>query len=307
MSIMCVIVMMVIFTYVKDDSIPVYSVESNVNKSSHYTISNNFSSVPSPIPAIDNSKIPIVDYGYVNGIYIGPQRNPISVAHKANDDYLSFKEYPNYIEAKQSLINNANWLVDNAARRGNYSILEYKFPWPPYGLKPPWYSAMAQGQAIQALIKAHQVTWDKKYLDAAKMLLNSFFIEVKDGGVTEKTTTNGWWYEEYASKSAANESRVLNGMIFALLGIHEYYNYTHDSNAKNLFEKGVKALKIDLPLYDYHNRYTYYDRLGNLSPVGYHKAVIESLGPLYDITKEQIFKTYLDKWKNFKIPSEVSR
>jgi uncharacterized protein YyaL (SSP411 family) len=50
---------------------------------------------------------------------------------------------------------------------------------------------MAQGRALQALIKAHEVTGQNKYLDSAKMLLNSFFVELKDGGVTYKTPTDG--------------------------------------------------------------------------------------------------------------------
>ncbi len=67
------------------------------------------------------------------------------------------------------------------------------------------------------------------------MLLNSFFIEVKKSsivGVTYKAPFNGW-YEEYAGKGG-KESRVLNGMRYPLLGIYDYYNYTHGSEAKYL-------------------------------------------------------------------------
>ena len=53
-------------------------------------------------------------------------------------------------------------------------------------MKPPWLSSMAQSQAIQALIKANNLTKDNRYLNLSDRLLNAFFIEVKDGGVTYK-------------------------------------------------------------------------------------------------------------------------
>jgi heparosan-N-sulfate-glucuronate 5-epimerase len=191
--------------------------------------------------------------------------------------------------------------VANAINYGNYSILEYDFPWPIYNMTPKWRSGMAQGQAIQALVKAHEITGDANYIDTAHMLLNSFFVKVKDGGVTYKTPT-GWWYEEYAD-IGGKESRVLNGMMYTLLGIHEYYQYTGDNNAKHLFDQGIVALKNNLSLYD-HNGYSYYDILG--SPAWeYHNVHIELSGQLYNITKEKTFKEYHDKWQNFKEPYSI--
>ncbi len=48
--------------------------------------------------------------------------------------------------------------------------------------------------------------------DADKMLLDSFFIEGRTGGMTCKIPTKGWWYEEYAEKGGGhceNESDTL--------------------------------------------------------------------------------------------------
>ena len=44
---------------------------------------------------------------------------------------------------------------------------------------------MANGQALQVLIKAHEMTQDLSYLIAAKSLLNAFY-RIKDGGITYK-------------------------------------------------------------------------------------------------------------------------
>jgi len=124
-------------------------------------------------------------------------------------------------------------------------------------------------------------------------------VQVDDGGVTYKDDGNGWWYEEYANKGGS-PSRVLNGMMFALLGIHDYYRYTGDSHAKFIFDKGVTSLKYTLHLYD-DNGYSYYDILH--TPAGvYHNIHIDLLGRLFNETGEIAFKQYQDKWQNFKEP-----
>ncbi|MPZ07150.1 MAG: hypothetical protein GEU26_12190 [Nitrososphaeraceae archaeon] len=258
----------------------------------------------------DNSSVPIVDYGYKGDIYIGPQRNPITVAQKALDFY------DGYNRTLQKFLNNSDWLVENAVSYGNYSLLEYQFFWPVYDVEPPWRSGMAQGRALEVLIKAHEITGDKKYLDTAKMLLNAFFVEVKDGGVTRKTPNDGWWYEEYASSSnATKETRVLNGMGFALLGIQKYYQYTGDAAAKFLFDQGAIAVAKSLPRYEYvdyeytEGAYSTYDILNNTrpAPLAYHNIHVTQLGKLYDITGEEIFKTYHDKWSNPKLPEVIEK
>lgn len=185
----------------------------------------------------------------------------------------------------------------------NYSLLEYNFPWPPYNLTPPWRSAMTQAVALQALIKANEITGNATYLNHAKELLNAFLVEVKNGGVTYKTPDNGWWFELYAGQSRI-EPRVLNGMLVSVLGIYDYYNYTKDMTAKFLFGEGLQALKHDLAYYDVNQTYTYYDLCcKNLSPLPYHKLVVDSLNQLYAITKDPFFKFYHDRWANYTIPA----
>lgn len=244
---------------------------------------------------LDNNGIPYVDYGE-----IGLQRNPVTISDKIFDYYEEYKEEEDQA-ARQLLINNAEWLVDNAVTYGNYSILEYDFPWQVYNMTPKWRSGLAQALAIQALIKAHEVTDERRYIDTAERLLNSFFVEVKDGGVTYKTTS-GWWYEEYADTSG-EEPRVLNGMMFTLLGIHEYYQYTRSNTAKHLFDQGIVALRNDLPLYD-DDGYSYYDILGNPA-WEYHNIHIDLSNQLYDITKDSIFKDYRDRWQSFREPYSI--
>ena len=209
---------------------------------------------------LDSSGIPIIDYGYVADTYIGPQRNPVNIAKTALQIYDKYNQTHSDIDL-QMFLNNSDWLVQNAVSKGNYSVLHYNFPYLPYGMQPPWQSGLAQGRALDVLTKAHQITGNKTYIDAAKSILNAFFVEVKDGGVTLKSPKDGWWYEEYSDNdTGAKESRVLNGMIYSLLAIYNYYQYTQDPDAKFLFDQGVTALKKNLPKFEYvGGQYSTYD------------------------------------------------
>ena len=245
---------------------------------------------------VDNDGIPFVDYDkIVNGI--GFQRNPVATIEQANVFYDLYKK-DNDESSKTYFLNNANWLVNNLVIKENYALLPYDFFWPHYNLKAPWFSALANGLTLQVLIKAHEMTQDLKYLIAAKGLLNAFFIEVEDGGITYKDSPNEWWYEEYASNDKdAKISRVLNGMMFTVLAIYDYYEYTNDADAKLLFDKGVNSLKKEIPKYN-DNGYFYYDLLGK--PAGtYHTTHVDLLKKLYDVTGEPIFNDYYELWKNY--------
>ena len=173
---------------------------------------------------IGNETIPLVDYGYVNGRYIGPQFNPVTVAQKIIREYQSLNSSDDqYNETLSQIIIQSDWILGNAWDMKNYSILAYSFEFDPYDMHPPWFSSMAQGLSVQALAYTYMLTSDQKYLSGAKKLLQTFFIDVKQGGVTHKTPDSGWWYEEYASPTASKEPRVLNGMMYTLIGLYEYH------------------------------------------------------------------------------------
>ena len=247
---------------------------------------------------LDQNGIPLAHYLMkADGKEVGFQRNPVITVAQANEFYDQYKKNNNE-SSKIYFFNNVDSLIDNAVKKENYSLLQYNFPIPYYNLKPVWFSAMANGQALQVLIKAHEITQDLRYLIAAKSLLNAFFIEVKHGGITYKDSPNDWWYEEYASSSKyAKASRVLNGMLFTVLAIYDYYKYTNDADAKFLFDKGVNSTKKELSKYN-KNGYSFYDLLGN--PSGkYHQTHVILTKKLYDLTGEPIFNEYSELWKNY--------
>jgi hypothetical protein len=65
---------------------------------------------------VDYTGVPIVDYGIINGTYIGLQRNPVVIDHKAQDFYNSYIQKHD-LRSKQLFLNNANWLTEHMTRQ----------------------------------------------------------------------------------------------------------------------------------------------------------------------------------------------
>ncbi|WP_231129209.1 D-glucuronyl C5-epimerase family protein [Candidatus Nitrosocosmicus hydrocola] len=184
-----------------------------------------------------------------------------------------------------------------------FLLLPYNFPWKIYELEPPWYSAMAQGKALPLLIYAYQLTGSEKYKETANGILNSFFIDVTQGGITYKTSNSGWWYELYA-KNDSKKPKVLNGMLWTLVALDEYYRSTNDSKAKFLFDQGITSLKKNLHLFD-ADGFSYYDILKTQNKFEYHVIHIDLLNKLYNVTGEDLFKSYADKWSSHNLTQVV--
>ena len=204
-------------------------------------------------------------------------------------------------------LNHVNWLKDNLRLSTHdgvkYGVWEhnFRFPYGIYKLEVPWRSGMAQGEGVTVLNKAYEITGDVSYLEYAKYALNAFFIDIKDGGVTYKDSENEWWFEEYARAADGVEPRVLNGAIWAILDVYEFWKTTGDQDAKTLFVKGTNSIKNRLGEYD-TGRWTYYDAIGTIATKHYHGDHIKLTQKLYEITGEKIFLEYNKKWSKYKIP-----
>jgi hypothetical protein len=228
--------------------------------------------------------------------------NPLYIASRALSD-LKSTEAKDRAKGLDLFLKRANWLKENLRISEHdglrYGIWEENFPFHYYGLRSPWRCGMAQGYGIAALAKANEVTGDASYLEYAKYALNAFFIEVKDGGVTYKDSDDAWWFEEYAGGNT--QIRVLNGAIYAVLDIYDFWKATGDRNAEILYEKGLNAIKNSLDIYD-TGSWTYYDAIGTIATKHYHNDHIKLARQLHEISNDRIFLDYSNKWANYNIP-----
>jgi hypothetical protein len=240
----------------------------------------------------DSTGIPVVVYEGK----LSKQYNIVTVAEQA----ISLSDENNIIN-NRNFYSCIDWLSNNNSILNDSSIIYLNYyNWPSYNMTSPWRSAMNQGRAMQAFLKAYQKSGDSKYLNLARKSMNTLYTEVREGGVTYKDTA-GYWYEEYADDSVP-ESRVLNGMIVVLQALSDFYKITENQDALFLFNKGIKAVKRTLYLYD-DNGHSNYDILGKPASPWYHRFHIELLGFIYSETNEPVFNEYKQKWVQYKEPS----
>lgn len=203
-------------------------------------------------------------------------------------------------ENKKRIINIINWLDKNKVEY-NDSFVWKEIANNQYQLKDGWISGMYQGQAISLFLRAYQLFENEYYLKFAEKIFNSFKYDYLDGGFKRIDKNNNIWFEEYPTNPP---SFVLNGFIYSILGILDYYRVTKKENAKYLWDECVKTLEINLSKYDVWY-WSIYDQLKKqLVSYYYQKNVhIPLMQIMYQLTNKEIFNYYAIKWeKNLNNP-----
>lgn len=196
----------------------------------------------------------------------------------------------------------ADFLVENLTERENFGVWLVQFPWnaPCYLCEQPWVSGMYQGLGLSALVRAWAISRDEKYLVTAQRALLSFEVPVPNGGVLKVDNKGFVWYDEYACKRRAN---VLNGFLFALIGIYEYYDVSRDPKALTLFKNGIKTVRRYMHKYDLNilvfKWSKYDDRLLFYSGPKYHNWHVKQLIKLHEITGDKEFLTWAVRWSGY--------
>ncbi|MFV2040650.1 MAG: D-glucuronyl C5-epimerase family protein, partial [Candidatus Hydrothermarchaeales archaeon] len=84
--------------------------------------------------------------------------------------------------------------------------------------------------------------------------------------------------------------------ITSVVWIGEYSDFTVNKKAKALFEEGIKTIAHFLPEYNMGGGWSYYDAVGHRSSKHYHRLHVDQLALLYNLTGDEVFKTYADLW-----------
>ena len=202
----------------------------------------------------------------------------------------------------EKFFKHADFLVKNLVARRNFGVWLVQFPWiaPCYLCKKPWISGMYQGLGLSALARGWMISKNEKYLAAAQRALLSFEVPVSKGGVLKVDRKGFWWYDEYACTRRAN---VLNGFLFALIGIYEYYDVSKDPKALHLFNKGIKTVRNYIDKYDLNflvfKWSKYDDKLLFYSGPKYHNWHVKQLLKLHEITRDKEFLIWAVRWFNY--------
>lgn len=199
-------------------------------------------------------------------------------------------------------------LIKIGQKSKNALLFAYPFDFALHGLKnrgdlleAPWYSGMAQGEALTVLVRLYRLTVQDKYLESAEQVFNSFYlIKGKDKPyISEIDSRKFFWIEEYPSESSC---KALNGFIFALYGLYEYFMVTKKAQAKDLLEACLTTIYENLESYRNQGDLSFYCLgHGKLSET-YHKVHIKQLKMLYKITGESYFQEMAKKFEKDYLP-----
>ncbi len=201
-------------------------------------------------------------------------------------------------ESRRVLEVQADWLVANqevSGSRGGFWLQRFdnrKYP----ALPNPWVSGLAQGQGLSALLRAHEILGKGAYLEAAGPAFEALLLPLAQGGVLFEAGED-LWLEEYPLPVPGH---VLNGAVYALLGVLDYARTSGEPRAWEVWERGLATVLRHLPEFDtgFWSRY----ELGvpELSSVHYHKNIhIPQLEVLRLLSGDPRVAGVLKRWKRY--------
>lgn len=244
---------------------------------------------------VDNKGVPYVDYAELKGYTAGKQYNATIVCNYAIDYYQHYTDSKDK-DAYRKFFKCVEWLKSDLTYKDDAALFIFRWRQPWYdSVGVPFTSGMTSGLAIQVFINSFHLTKDSAYLELCRLLTNGYFIPVDAGGFTYKGA-DGWWYEELADTSM-HTPFILDGHIFAVTGLHPYWQLTKNDSALIAINHGVKALKHWLPYYDIGNGKMYYDIYKTHADKHYQKLLVVQMKQLYKITGDEMFLAYHKKWK----------
>jgi hypothetical protein len=241
----------------------------------------------------DERGVPLVFYPHLRRwVY-----NPISISQfglAQLSHYAAQKNEP----ARESAGIMADWLIENLEEwKNGIGAWVYRFDLPLYGPVAPWISAMAQGQGLSLLLRASLLLQRPAYETAAHRAVRAFYHNMNDGGVARTFPDGGLAFEEYTT---AEPSLVLNGMLFAMLGLHDYAEHCDDARARECFAAGLAGVRANLWRYDtgYWNHYDLH-RSRRLTSPDYVRIHVQLLRIFATLAEEEYFASVAQRWENY--------
>ena len=156
---------------------------------------------------------------------------------------------------RKALLTQAFWLLEHETRTASdMGVWPIPFPASRYPTPKAWISALTQGNIISVFARAYRLTGEEVFLRGARRAVRPFELDILDGGVSAPVGADGLFFEEVAVYPA---SRILNGYIFAVIGLYDYVALTDDSRITALIQRSHDTLHELMSEFDtgYWSRY----------------------------------------------------
>jgi hypothetical protein len=242
--------------------------------------------------------------GLPKSVYLGKAYyNPVTLSQYALSLYGRYlKGEKNQLKPFRAAVEK---LLTMQSPDGGFSYpIELHHQSPP--LKPGWRSAMAQGQVLSVLSRAHRVFKDPRYLRAGDLAMSNLQKSVRKGGTRstladlDPSLSHYVWFPEYPYEKIIY---TLNGYMFTLIGLYDWSRVgaTTSPTAQKDFEAGILTLEKVIPYYDVDG-YSAYD-LGHMQqdkhpyvPPSYKNIHIHLLHGLNSLVSSPVLKHFEATW-----------
>ncbi|MBP7240896.1 D-glucuronyl C5-epimerase family protein [Amaricoccus sp.] len=249
---------------------------------------------------VDANGVPYSDYGTYRGLVIGRQRSILAVAERGlwywnellrggeppvllsydwtrwPENFAEFRP-SDEAEARRMLTCCADWLLAGLQRRGGFAVWVYSYPFS-YETGPGWRSSHAQAVGAQLLVRAAETTGNIAYVEPLGDLVAAFRVEIAAGGLSTRTQGGNLWFEKMADVGN-QQPKVLNGLLFTILGLRDVGERAPSSAAMELAGRGMEAALELLHRFDLGD-WSAYDIHGRRASPHYHAIHVKQLAIL---------------------------
>ena len=189
----------------------------------------------------------------------------------------------NDIDGIKKIKNILKWTLANQELDGSW---RNKYEVKVHNMTSGWTSAMGQGLGISFLCRCYNLNLIphdvvSKHIELARkfMFSNELKYYYKDEFILQEF-------------SGTSES-VLNGYVFAIYGLHDYFLFTGN---RSYFNESINTLANFIHEYQFFN-WSYYSLTKTHSSSFYHKLHIEMMDSLFHLTGEPVFNKQKRIWK----------
>lgn len=217
--------------------------------------------------------------------------NPVSMSQKAInlfDRYWQVGDslYLDYAQRHRDAL--ADLMNEDA-------LFEYRINWHHrlnIQLIDPWYSGMAQGQALSLLSRLAFYADDSIACEMANRVYATmdFNEEISDEVVCIEN--NYAWIEEYPANPP---DHTFNGFMFAIIGLYDYYHLlNNDEEVRSVLSSYLTTVNDNMYLFRHEGTASYYCLRHHHTDLFYHKIHIQQLEYFTKITLDSSFAKFAD-------------
>ena len=162
-------------------------------------------------------------------------------------------------------------------------------------LYSPWYSGLAQGFSICIFLRAFELTGDSAYAEQAHYTFQSMINLRRSNSswVVFVDSLGYYWSSEYPTE---DPPLVLNGFMFAIYGLYDYYFFTRSLESEIVLKAAMTAIKHHIDCWRNPGVISYYSIKTRESNEEYHDYHIRMLRRLGRISGDSFFGAVADSF-----------